>query len=375
MERRHRSADTPNTELFVELAILSFSFVAAMALAVLMGYAIQRGATCTVAALDQLVNERRAQRLLSIAEAAVWVSAGLFLARLLGFSMHLPSGYPAGATTVAGGALLGIGAFVNRACVFGAIARLGSGDLSYLATPVGFLFGCIFFTTLFGNLSTKSVAYTEFPQQTVAAITAVLSILLSVRIVALIHERVSRRGVAGLAEALRGLSREVWQPSAATCVIGISFVGMLLLVGAWAYTDVLVDLAHGMSANLLSRGALLIALFGGALLGGYCSVGFRGATISLRDVLRCLTGGALMGVGSSLIPGGNDGLLLVGMPLFWPYAWLALLAMSATITLCLVAQRQGLISRMSSPAKSAATALGGIRELQAAAAPRKNTTD
>jgi len=30
-----------------------------------------------------------------------------------------------------------------------------------------------------------------------------------------------------------------------------------------------------------------------------------------------------MGIGATLIPGGTDGLVLVGMPMLWPYAWLA----------------------------------------------------
>jgi len=45
-----------------------------------------------------------------------------------------------------------------------------------------------------------------------------------------------------------------------------------------------------------------------------------------------------MGWGSLLIPGGNDGLILVGMPLLWPYAWVAFAAMCATIAAALVVQ-------------------------------------
>ena len=46
-----------------------------------------------------------------------------------------------------------------------------------------------------------------------------------------------------------------------------------------------------------------------------------------------------MGVGSLLIPGGNDGLILVGMPLLWPYAWVAFLTMCVAIGLALVVER------------------------------------
>lgn len=42
-----------------------------------------------------------------------------------------------------------------------------------------------------------------------------------------------------------------------------------------------------------------------------------------------------MGVGGAPIPGGNTGLVLVGMPLLFPYAWVAFLAMSITVYLAI----------------------------------------
>jgi toxin CptA len=38
-----------------------------------------------------------------------------------------------------------------------------------------------------------------------------------------------------------------------------------------------------------------------------------------------------MGCGSLLVPGGNDGLLLTGLPLLQPYALVALASMAAAI--------------------------------------------
>jgi toxin CptA len=47
-----------------------------------------------------------------------------------------------------------------------------------------------------------------------------------------------------------------------------------------------------------------------------------------------------MGWGTLLIPGGNDGLILIGMPLLWPYAWLAFATMCATIAAAQLASRR-----------------------------------
>jgi toxin CptA len=60
----------------------------------------------------------------------------------------------------------------------------------------------------------------------------------------------------------------------------------------------------------------------------------------MPQLMRCFAGGAVMGWGSLLIPGSNDGLILVGMPLLWPYAWLAFASMCATIGTALAIARR-----------------------------------
>jgi toxin CptA len=47
---------------------------------------------------------------------------------------------------------------------------------------------------------------------------------------------------------------------------------------------------------------------------------------------RCLGGGALMGWASVVIPGGNDSLMLMAMPLLRPYAWVAFASILFAIT-------------------------------------------
>jgi toxin CptA len=47
----------------------------------------------------------------------------------------------------------------------------------------------------------------------------------------------------------------------------------------------------------------------------------------------------MMGWGTLLIPGSNDGLILIGMPLLRPYAWIAFLTMCASIGVALLARQ------------------------------------
>ncbi len=299
-----------------------------------MGFAVQRGATCTVAAVDEVLTKRRAHRLVAMLEASLWVAGGLALAQLANLAGSMPAGYALSAWTVAGGALLGLGAWVNKACVFGAVARLGSGEWAYAATPVGFYVGCLSAMPLFSRpvASALSDASPLFQVTTLFAVTFVVFVLWRVR--------------PGLL-ALRGpdradwLRQKIWAPHTATIVIGVSFVITLLLAGRWAYTDVLADLAQAMgggSVSLLLPILLLTALYVGALIGGLTAGRWQSVRVSAVQVLRCLAGGVVMGWGSLLIPGSNDGLILIGIPLLRPYAWVAFASMFGAIAAAMLVQ-------------------------------------
>jgi Sulphur transport len=298
------------------------TFVLALLCAAAMGLAIQRGGTCMVAAVHELVHERRPTRLLAMAEAALWVSAGLLLARQLGVTMALPQGHALTAWTVAGAVLLGLGAVVNGACVVGTVARLGRGQWAYAATPIGFYLGCVGVNTLF-TMPAMPPAVEPSPLLGAPGWVACTIVALLVA-----------RGLAGLWRHRASLSN-AWSPHAATAVIGVAFVALLLLSGAWAYTDVLADLARGATRDLPTRLAFDAALLAGALAGGWWRGRLGRRRVNASQVLQCAAGGALMAAGSLLIPGSNDALLLIGLPLLWTYAWVAAAVMAATLALVL----------------------------------------
>ena len=328
--------------------LASVALVAAAACAALMGFAIQRGATCTVAAVDEIVNRRRCRRLIGFLEASLWVTGGLLIARSFDALPHMPGGYAAGSATVAGGALLGLGAYVNRACVFGTLARLGNGEWAYAATPIGFYAGCVSLDALVSPSAAKLAG----PSPVLQAATWVawpVAVAMVMRVGLVVGGALRDARAAHSTQARALIARRLWSPHAATALIGVTFLGMLLLAGTWAYTDVLAELARGMATNVAVRMALLAALTGGAITGGLTARRFRSTRASMSQLARCFTGGALMGWGSLLIPGSNDGLILVGMPLLWPYAWLAFGTMCVTIGAALVVARVRVGSRPSSP--------------------------
>jgi toxin CptA len=316
--------------------LLSVAVVVAVLCAGLMGYAIQRGATCTVAAVDELLNKRKANRLIAMGEASLWVAGGLALANLFGVLPTMPAAYPVGVWVFIGAALLGFGAWLNGACVFGAIARLGSGDPNYVATPIGFYLGCLTVGPLFSAPSPIKLA-AESPVLQASSVVALLFVAFAAwRVV----PPLVKQAMAPRAGAAHAVAQRVWSPHAATGVIGVTFVVILLLVGVWAYTDVLAQLARGSSMSLVLGVLCLLALYAGALIGGWTAGRLRAVRPTAAGAAKCLAGGAMMAWGTLLIPGSNDGLILIGMPLLRPYAWLAFAIMCLTIAVALLASRE-----------------------------------
>ncbi len=303
--------------------------VAALATGV-MGFAIQRGATCTVVAIGDIVHRGHWSRTIALAEAALWVAALMLIARRAGVTMVLPPGFAPTLATVAGGVLLGLGAVITGACVFGAVARLGSGDWAFAATPVGFYLGCVVFGRLMGLVPPA--------RATMPSAIAVAPCWLAVLVGAVAVWRLARHASARVdpEEAVRWHRRVVraWTPYTATLVIGVCFVVVLLAEGPWAYTDALAEFARGHDAGAVRLG-LFFTLLAGAIVGGW-SAGLLGhRPVRAVTLARCLGGGALMALGSLLIPGSNDGLILLGLPLLQPYAWLAFGVMAATVAVAL----------------------------------------
>lgn len=288
-----------------------------------MGFAIQRGGTCMVSAVDHLVRQRSPSKLIALAECSLWTSLlGLFVGST-GFVIAASPSYPVGLMTLAGGLLLGAGAWLNGACVFGSIARIGGRDWHYLLTPPGYFFGSLLHHEVLGGYAHAQ------PSGPVVAVEPLLALL----------------GLASLIASLRALRRAggsasgLWDYRHATIAIGFAFVALVLVAGPWTYTEALGKLSHGLGTPSWREGLLFAALLAGAIVGGRGLAGPE--RFAARRGLLCLGGGALMGFGGSMVPGGNDNLILVGLPGLQPHAWLAIGAMVLAIAAGLNLSRLG----------------------------------
>jgi len=310
------------------------AFAVAAVCAGLMGFAIQRGGTCLVAAIDEVVSKRRANRLLALGEASLLVAAGMVAAQLLGILPMAPRAFAITGWTVLGGMVMGLGAYVAGACVFGAIARIGNGEPAYFLVPLGFFLGCI---------AALRLGMDRLPHA-VAAHSPVLAdaLIFAGPLLLLLSWRLGR--IAYFARR-RELLSHVWSPHVATGVIGVTFVILFCALGAWNYTDYLAEAARHMGSRLSDRGLLLLALFGGALLGGWTAGRIKPVRPTVAAIARCLAGGIMLGLGGSLVPGANDGLILLGLPLLYPHSWVAFASMLLTIAAALLVQQRAAMAR------------------------------
>jgi Sulphur transport len=300
-----------------ELLANPIALLAALLAAAGMGYAIHQGGTCMVAAIEQLVRHRSAKKLVALAECGLWTSALGLAAAAAGLSFAASPAYPLGVLTIAGGLLLGFGAWLNGACVFGSIAKIGGRDWHYLLTPPGFFLGSLAHAWLVGGFAT--------------AVRQPASYDLAPLLVVLV--------LASLAASWRGWRSagrspgSLWDYRHATIAIGLCFVVLAVLAGPWTYTETLGRAAHGGGFSSWHEAALFAALLAGALLGGRRAAGQ--ITLAPRRAMTCLAGGALMGFGGALVPGGNDNLILVGLPGLQPHALVAIAAMVLAIALAM----------------------------------------
>lgn len=135
-----------------------------------------------------------------------------------------------------------------------------------------------------------------------------------------------------------------WPLSLAVLVMAAAYAALLLAGVPWSFTSTALCTAQAGAAAHCGAPDLLWLLSGAAFAGMFGSAALRGSFRLRRPrpraALRHLVAGATMGAGAALIPGGNDGLILFGLPSLSPHALPTWLAIVAGILLTLGAMRR-----------------------------------
>jgi hypothetical protein len=242
---------------------------------------------------------------------------------------------------LAGAFLFGVGAAINGGCSMSTLQRLADGDLRMLAALLAFCAGALTWSLMYPALHVARSAREPLAWETFGNSAYLLLLLLALWGIRELRRlwRTRPRGIAWWRLPLA----EAYRLSTAAAVLGM--IGGLLygVKGAWSYTYYLrtqIDSAyHGNAGPPLLHAALFAALFAGMLASALQrrSWQFRGA--SLRALLPHAGGGWLMGIGAAMVPGGNDTLMLVGLPTLSLWALAAYAALLAGIAAALMLMR------------------------------------
>lgn len=272
--------------------------------AFIMGYALNQGSTCAVLAARQVLEDRQPTLLLGFGVAAAAAGLVWFPLSWAG-AVTLTPDRLIGWALIGGAVLLGVGAVLNRACLLGTISRIGDGRFSYLGLPVGLFLGFVVADALSAEPSPARPNPLGHPSEISALVLVGFATLLWLTWAVM-------RTLGDRAEAAR------WSGRTAMTVLGIA--GALLFAAApgWTLADAIrIAVPEGAMA-LMAASSLGLVMFA-ILCAGAVASGLRRRSFELHPprpvpFFRSLGGGVVMAVGASLIPGGNDSLLLAALP-------------------------------------------------------------
>ena len=314
------------------MAIDVIPLVIACLCAAILGFAAHRASICTVRAVAEILSSRTAFMLASIGKSVLWV-----VALTLPFFWLMPAaarglfGWQLTLSTLAGGFLFGIGSAINGGCAFSTMARLVDGEVRMAGTIGGFALGVFVFAIL------VDVQWLRQPQPAPAFIGSVVMFALALSLVLVawaLYEAPSiwRNRPKHLPLHHLPLAPQ-YRLSSAAVLIGLSGTVIFLLIGAPGYTITLQNMVQG----LIGRGMLpavmgvilMLAVLAGMLVSTLQRRSFRLDWRPRLHWLRNVFGGSLMGLATAMLPGGNDSLVLYGIPAFSPHALPAYAALLA----------------------------------------------
>jgi hypothetical protein len=130
-----------------------------------------------------------------------------------------------------------------------------------------------------------------------------------------------------------------WPLGVSMLVMGITGGALYVIAPVWTYVDLV---QRSLPLTMAATGEIAILTVAASIAGAVIAALRQGKWHlqwpALADIVKSLVGGAFMGVGVALIPGGNNGLILAAVPALSPGGTAAYLLMTATIVLGLSAR-------------------------------------
>ncbi len=287
---------------------------------VLIGFAAHRASLCNVRAVAEILSTGRAHMLWSLLQAVLWMAALTGLAVLVfGLAPQPTRTRQPIELALLGGALFGAGAATNGGCSLSTLHRLVDGELGMLATLAGFAVGVSGLLWALPEGTAMSLAPAASPWLHWPALAPWAGGLLLAWTVWQARALWQLARLRPFATLRSRLLTPAYHLSVSAALMGLAAGLLYATQGAWSYTNFLrTEVLHHFShatAPSAWHGALVAGLLAGMVASALerRSVAWR-RPARLAGWSRHAGGGALMGLGAALVPGGNDTLLLSGLP-------------------------------------------------------------
>lgn len=274
-------------------------------LCLIVGSTIDTSNICIVRAAGDLAAGKPAVAA-SLLFTTACASVVFFLNTEMGLLRHpAPWSYPT-FFTFAGATLFGAGALINGACAIGTMSRLARGDIGYFAT----IAGAVGVSLVVPAVRIRNQA-PDIPMLTGATwLWIVLAFSAVFMILSWRHLRIRRLGSYAVLGVLAAVVTN-WQ-------------------GNWTWLTLVHEMHIGAPVEYAAIACVAAVLIGAgvtAVLTGH----YRFVRPDPRTMAREAFGGGLMAAGALLIPGGNDALLVFGVPSGSPRAIVGYFAMFAVL--------------------------------------------
>ncbi len=318
------------------------SILLSLLMGAILGFSAHRAGLCTVKAAVEILTSRHGFFLWSFMKSAVWVMALTAVVGALGHTTNFTH-WPLTALSVIGGALFGIGAGLNGGCTFSTLTRAVDGNIGHWLTVASWPIGMWIASTL--ALSHPEPMVLPQPYYPFGVLLLLCCALLweSTLIVRRFWRKATMRRVFGAS---------VYTLSAGAALVGLSNAAIVEATGPWSFSSTILCSIGTRSGTSCAQPQLAWGIVGAAVLGmGFSSLqrgSFQLRLPPLSTALRQSTGGLLMGAGTVLVPGGNDGMILFAIPSLSPHAIPAYAAVFAGILATIATMRAfgGQISRI-----------------------------
>jgi hypothetical protein len=304
-------------------------YAISLLLAALLGFGVHRASLCTVKTVAEIFSTRKIYMLMAMLKTVLWVMTISMPIMLFLPDVAAPNRcYAVTFAAIIGGFMFGVGAAINGGCAFSTLWYLANGNLWMLTTILGYCLGVAGLSAIAPMIEPGQVLtplHFKAPGPLIFTILAALWLFLSWEIFRIWKTREKDRSLGQL------FLSKYYRLSTAALVLGFSGGVLYALYDTWTYTNALKQKVQSIwmpvekpaSINLL----LFFALFCGMVVSALQRRSWRLQWRPIQTWPRHLIGGALMGAGAVLIPGGNDTLLLKSLPGLSPHALPAMIAL------------------------------------------------